>query len=54
MINSVSKEMSGEITLDRTYSKAECVLGEAKVCVEGGKLVFTIADDESAVIRLTK
>ncbi len=53
-INSNSKEMSGELTLDRTYAKAESVLGDAAASFKDGKLCFTLAADESAVVRLTK
>ena len=54
MINSLSKPASGEYALDRAYSGVSVELGGATAEIKDGKLVFTIADDESAVLRLIK
>ena len=54
LINSLPVNAGGEIALEIPYASAETVLGDAPAELKGGKLLFALQPNASAVIRLQK
>ena len=54
LINSASEMREGMVEVEQVYSKVQVVYGNGKASVNGNKVQFTLAADESAVLRLER